>query len=229
MQETHGVLRRCPGCSREAGASWRSTGTGGAWFCSSCWDVWDRQDRPWIMASDLDLLFRRHGSDKSSVVHGYAKAYELLFAPIRKSASRLLEVGIGTTRPDAPSTMHYLLRDGVAPQYRPGASARAWRDYFPNCEVVAVDVDPATMIEGEHRITTLVGDSTSSETATTLERMYGPSTFDVVIDDGFHTAEHQIATLRVVAPGAPRRDVHHRGCEVATGGASPFSAWRGLG
>jgi len=174
---------------------------GHEWFCASCWEAWNSMEgRAWACLSPLDALFQRYGSDKSSVVHGYAKVYEALFEGIRPSVALFLEVGIGTVNPDGSSSMSYLVKNSVAPQYRPGASARAWRDYFPNAHVVSFDVDPDTMLTNEERITTYVCDSTLPETKKMLQCLHGPALFDVVIDDGDHNPDTQQLTLANLWP-----------------------------
>jgi hypothetical protein len=74
----------------------------------------------------LHEIFEKHGTDKAA--HGYARVYEPLLQSRRHSVQRVLEVGIGTMIPNAPSSM----RGCVPDDYQPGASLRAWREYFPN-------------------------------------------------------------------------------------------------
>lgn len=51
----------------------------------------------------LPELMRAHGTDKTQ--HGYDKVYEVLLAPRRCDIRAVLEIGIGTLRPEVPSTM----------------------------------------------------------------------------------------------------------------------------
>jgi hypothetical protein len=57
-------------------------------------------------------------TDKNTL-HSYLDVYEALFSPIRKSCTRILEVGV----------LH-------------GGSIDLWSKYFPNAEVVGVDPEP---------------------------------------------------------------------------------------
>lgn len=191
--------------------------TGHERFCADCWGRWNcAEGKTWAHSSDLDALLCQYGSDKSSDVHGYAKVYEGIFGHCREETCMLLEVGIGTVNPNGSSSMSYLLRDGVAPHYRPGGSARAWRDYFPNCTVVSIDVDADTMVSDEERIITHLCDSTQESTRDMLIALYGPSPFDIIIDDGDHNPDSQQATLKnlwqMVRPGGLYivEDVHWR-------------------
>lgn len=36
--------------------------------------------------------------------------------------------------------------------YRPGASLRVWRDFFPNAVIYGWDIDPSAMVYDEERI-----------------------------------------------------------------------------
>lgn len=123
----------------------------------------------------LAPLFEKHGTDK--LAHGYADFYEVLLAHRRETIGALLEIGIGTLIPNAPSSM---VGYG-GPDYRPGASLRAWRDWMPNAEIFGLDPQPDTMITDEPRITTVLGDSRVPFTVNPVWGMV-----DVIIDDGSH-------------------------------------------
>jgi hypothetical protein len=128
-------------------------------------------------------VFQKYGTDKGDL--GYAPVYEALFAHRRKLIFDLLEIGIGTVVPGVPSSMA-----GIRENYTPGASLRAWRDYFPLCRVFGMDTQEDTMFQ-EPRITTILCDSTSSKVC----RAIGHNMFNLIIDDGLHTSTAQIATL----------------------------------
>jgi hypothetical protein len=137
----------------------------------------------------LRRLFDAEGSDKG----WHANAYDIVLAPHRQSVRSLLEIGIGTLIADAPSSMVGYAAD----HYRPGGSLRAWRNYFPNAEIVGTDIQPDTQF-AEERIRTILCNSADSAE---VERCFGhEARFDVVIDDGSHEAGDQIATLRNFYP-----------------------------
>jgi len=97
-----------------------------------------------------------YGSDKGTATcdnifasgwqyHDYASIYEMFFSSMRFEIKSILEVGIGTNDPEIPSSM------GVTGS--PGASLRVWKDYFPDAEVVGIDIDDIILFK-EERITT---------------------------------------------------------------------------
>ena len=133
-------------------------------------------------------VFDRHWTDKG--VNGYADLYEALFKCVRDKVNNVLEVGIGTQIPNVLSTMA-----GYAPgHYAPGASLRAWREYFSSACIYGIDVQEDTIITSE-RIITAICDSTNEASVTATVGGWGVL-FDVIIDDGNHEKECQLQTLR---------------------------------
>lgn len=136
----------------------------------------------------LGNLFEMYGSDKH--INGYTAVYESLFLGVRPTA--LLEVGIGTMIPNVHSSMVGFAR----PNYQPGGSLRAWRDYFESADIYGIDVQPDTQFS-ETRIKTYICDSTNQEqVGDTLGKMK----FDIIIDDGSHAANDQIQTMKNLLP-----------------------------
>lgn len=141
---------------------------------------------------DIDELLNKHASDKQSQ-NSYGPIYHGLLKHLRDRPVRLLEIGIGTVIQGAYCSMY----GHDLPGYRPGASLRAWRDYFQAGTIYGIDVQPDTMILDEPRIITHLVDSTSAEAA----RAYLEGrTFDVIVDDGAHIPELQVKTLRSFFP-----------------------------
>jgi hypothetical protein len=142
--------------------------------------------------ADLARLFSAHGSDKDS--NGYSSLYSALFTHLREAPISLLEVGIGTMVPGVNSSMKGYASD----EYKPGASLRAWRDWFPNAKIRGIDVQMDCMF-WEDRIETYPVDSTDAHAC----RVWLESPlqqFDVIIDDGSHYDQHQLATLKNLWP-----------------------------
>jgi hypothetical protein len=133
-------------------------------------------------------LFRRVGTGSKGC---YAPAYEMLLRDRRESVEALLEIGIGTLDPKAPSTMF----GWADADYKPGASLRAWRDYFPRAQIFGVDIWAGTQFV-EERIRTFLCNSTDPDATAKLDI---PG-LDVIIDDGSHASEDQLATLRNFFP-----------------------------
>lgn len=117
---------------------------------------------------NLRECFDKRGSDKG-FRHGYESFYEPRFAPKRHEPLRILEIGVLS-----------------------GASLAAWLDYFPNAQVIGVDTFkrvPASSVPilSHPRVTWWGLDST--EFVPLIDEV------DVVIDDGSHKPEAQLATL----------------------------------
>ena len=82
----------------------------------------------------LEQLGERSGSDK--LTHGYLSFYEDLFAAIRARPIRLLEIGVGGfEQPDDPSFG--------------GHSLRMWRDFFPDAQIVGLDILDKSGVAGD--------------------------------------------------------------------------------
>jgi len=123
---------------------------------------------------NLFKLAELYNTDKKMADHGYVLMYENLLEEKRLTAKRILEVGFGS-----------------------GASVKMWLDYFVNAEVYCIEYfdkeytdvwkSPSTEIQ---ELNVVRGDSTKEDTWRGL-----PEDFDVIIDDGSHFPQHQIATF----------------------------------
>jgi len=136
----------------------------------------------------LATLCDRYGSDKGSLratqhpwswkPHRYTDFYESMFSHCRQSVRLVFECGLGTTNPGFANNM--------GPAGRPGASLRAWRDYFPNALICGGDID-ASILFTDERIRTFQVDQTSPSSIQRLWEAVGASGFDLIVDDGMHT------------------------------------------
>jgi hypothetical protein len=136
---------------------------------------------------DFVSLCDKYGSDKGSLLtenhpypwepHTYASLYSFLFSHCRDSFKQVLECGIGTNDPNLKSNMS---KSGM-----PGASLRVWRDFFPNAQVIGIDIDEKTMFKDD-RINTYVVDQTDVHSIRSFLNEFSKTTFDLVIDDGLH-------------------------------------------
>ena len=142
---------------------------------------------------DLARLFSCYGSDKDT--NGYSSLYASLFTHLRDAPISLLEVGVGTMVEGAASSM----RGYMADDYQPGASLRAWRDWFKNGSIHGMDVQPDCLFT-EERITTHHCDSTQEFHVRAWRQLNPTLEFDVIVDDGSHWDRHQLATLRNLFP-----------------------------
>ena len=143
--------------------------------------------------SSLHRVVDQYKTDKT--INGYTDLYYCLFQPYRHEVKNILEIGIGTVICGAPSTMYGQDMYDL-PGYRPGASLRTFRDWFPNATVYGIDIQPDTQFT-EDRIVTMLGDSTDKSQVDRCmeEKGITPGFFDIIIDDGLHTQAANLATI----------------------------------
>lgn len=134
-------------------------------------------------AEVLKNLFGKYGSDKSNE-HEYHYIYGSLFAK-PESVTSVLEIGIGTNNTTIPSNM--------GESGKPGASLRAFRDYFSNANVYGADIDKHILFEDD-RIKTFFVNQLAQRTLDDLGKLTEDS-FDLIIDDGLHQPSANIAVL----------------------------------
>jgi len=134
-------------------------------------------------AEKLRCLFDNYGSDKSTD-HEYHYIYGSLFKN-EETVRSVLEIGLGTNDIYKPSNMG---TDG-----KPGASLRAFRDFFTNANVYGADIDKRILFE-ENRIKTFYVDQTDQKTLHVLGKATEES-FDLIIDDGLHSPNANLAVL----------------------------------
>ncbi len=141
-------------------------------------DTEDRQNA----AVRLKQLLDQYGSDKASS-HNYHLLYGAILDPAM--AASVLEIGLGTNNFNVVSNMG---REG-----KPGASLRAFRDFLPNAQIYGADVD-RDILFSEDRITTYFVDQTDINSFDALGAAL-PADFDLIIDDGLHSPNANLATL----------------------------------
>jgi len=115
------------------------------------------------------------GTDKEGA-HAYADAYERHLGHLRHRPIKLLEIGVG----------------GYADPDSGGESLRMWKAFFPQAEIIGIDIHDKTSL-AEERITVLKGDQSDLAFITDVGTRFGP--FDVVIDDGSHVCSHVVASF----------------------------------
>ena len=132
---------------------------------------------------ELKRKFNDYGSDKAGI-HNYYLIYGCVLNDTH-SIDSLMEIGLGTNNTDIPSNM--------GPKGKPGASLRAFRDFLPNANIYGADVDKRVLFT-EDRIKTFYVNQTDPKTFEDLNS-YIPDELDVIIDDGLHAPNANIATL----------------------------------
>ena len=142
----------------------------------------------------LNSLFDLYGSDKGTNnmtlakpyvwnSHTYGDYYSRLFDHCVENISNVFECGLGTNDTNIPSNM--------GKHGKPGASLRAWRDYFPKANIYGGDIDKNILFE-EERIKTFYVDQMKRETIKNLWDQINIDNFDLIIEDGLHTFEAAI-------------------------------------
>lgn len=125
---------------------------------------------------NLDQIFERHGSDKSTANgwHGYSRVYEPLFEPMRNKPIRLLEIGVSF-----------------------GASIKSWLYYFPSASIAGVDVANDFKCD-DKRYVFAQGDQGNRAFWDSFNPFLAPWT--ICIDDGPHTIGHQTRSFDALWP-----------------------------
>lgn len=151
----------------------------------------------------LCLIMKKHKSDKAWH-HNYTKIYDYLFNKIKDNKMNILEIGIGSIDENVPSSMKSTQMERLynkydIQNYKPGASLRGWEEYFKNSNIYGLDIDKKAMLKSD-RIKTDVVDSTNFNQVNNYLKKNDCNIFDIIIDDGLHTSEGQIATLKNFFP-----------------------------
>lgn len=130
------------------------------------------------MTTELCNLMKQHGSDKGADWHNYTEVYSRLFENLQDSITNLFELGIGSANTAIASHMKS--------NYKPGGSLRGWREFFPNAQIYAADIDK-DILQPEERITKFYVDQTNADIVKEMWSQVGEDNFDIIIDDGLHT------------------------------------------
>lgn len=122
--------------------------------------------------------------------HTYTPEYDKLLSPLRNDTKLLLEIGIGNIP---------LMKGLTAADYKPGASLRMWRDYFPNAQIIGCDILANVQFE-ENRIKTFITDQSNVDSLNTLiknVKAYQPEP-DIILDDGSHEEQHMVTSFKTL-------------------------------
>jgi len=123
--------------------------------------------------SELDAVGLKYLTDKASNLHDYLRAYDFFFQKWRHDRFRLLELGIFK-----------------------GGSLGMWAEYFPNADIIGVDIKEEKRELATDRIAVEIGDAGDAGTLEALGR-YEPR---IIIDDASHQWEHQLTAFFTLFP-----------------------------
>jgi len=140
--------------------------------------------------AELRTIFDSHGSDKGSK-HQYDIVYANITKEMRSQKISILEIGIGTNNTDIPSNMGKV---GI-----PGASLRAWREYFPQAQITGCDVDHRILVT-EDRIKSYKLDQTDDRSWDLFVHRLQGERFDLIVDDGLHAPFPNLMTVKRALP-----------------------------
>lgn len=135
--------------------------------------------------TQLCEIMNRNLSDKGNGHHNYTKLYDHLFSFFRHEKLNILEIGVGSIDPNIPSNMS---GGDLGLYYKPGASIRGWREYFPNSEIYCCDIDNSILDFQDSQIHGFFLDQTNDYilNAVANEGIIKDVKFDIIIDDGLH-------------------------------------------
>src|SRR5215467_6893713 len=127
-------------------------------------------------ANPLAQYFYNNPGPAMTKWHHYFEIYHRHFARFRGQSPVVVEVGVWK-----------------------GGSLPMWHHYFgPGCQVVGIDIDPATRRFETEGTTILIGDQSDRHfLASVRERV---PRIDVFIDDGGHTMQQQVVTFEEMYP-----------------------------
>jgi len=133
----------------------------------------------------LSSLLIKYKSDKSINVniqtknnlHNYSDYYDDLFYHNRHNIKKVFECGVGS------QSLSY--DDAMEKEFNPGASLRAWRDYFVNADIYGADIDKKILFN-ENKIKTFYVDQENKDSILEMWKNINQSNFDLIIDDGKH-------------------------------------------
>lgn len=140
---------------------------------------------------DFSYYFTKYATDKHPT---YTPVYNDYFGPRRNDCVNLLEIGIGTLGPGDSSMGAW--KNLYRSEYKPGASLRAFKEYFQNGKIYGIDIQPDCVVE-EDRIKTFLFDARNKNLC---DEHLLDIKFDFIIDDSDHHADSQIKTFENMFP-----------------------------
>jgi lipopolysaccharide biosynthesis glycosyltransferase/predicted O-methyltransferase YrrM len=137
--------------------------------------------------SELCILGKKYNVDKSPFFgnHTYTPEYHNLLKDKKNTIEKVLEIGIGNIP---------LMKNLTNNNYKPGASLRMWRDYFPKANIFGCDI-LLDVLFNEERIMTFQTDQNNEISINNLISNIG-NNIDLIIDDGSHIQEHMITSFK---------------------------------
>jgi cephalosporin hydroxylase len=121
---------------------------------------------------DFEWMFRHHVGRRVDKWRHYFHIYDRHFDRWRGKSPRVLEIGVDH-----------------------GGSLQLWKHYFGDgARIVGLDIDPQCAMYAESQIEIRIGNQSDIALLKTLGQ------FDIVIDDGSHRLQDQLASFEVLWP-----------------------------
>jgi cephalosporin hydroxylase len=127
---------------------------------------------------DLQEIGLKYGTDKSRHQHAgitYLTRYQPHLEQMREASINILEIGV-----------------------LGGKSIKMWRDYFPNANIIGLDIDPTCKKEESERIEIFIGSQDDVNIKNNIQNKYG--NLNIVIDDGSHVNQFTFASFELYWP-----------------------------
>ncbi len=149
----------------------------------------------------------KYGGNFTSICHEYTPIYWDLMGAARHVNCNVLEIGINA-----------------------GCSLRMWAEFLPNGKIYAIDNDQgyvnAVNDWGDPRIRAARADQNNTSDLSCALHEFGPSTYDLIVDDGSHEPPHQITSLVHLLPYLAKNGLYvvediHPGHHFAIAGRVP--------
>ena len=165
---------------------------------------------PYVFKTELCNLFYKYGADKCPAIrHSYSPEYYTLLKEYKSQFTDILEIGVGNDcqlRYSDKFAKIQISSDSIdwVFEYIPGASLRAWRDFFTDANVYGIDIDKNVLFE-EERIKCFYADQSKEEelenTIRDIEKYTNNKNqkFDLIVDDGSHIISHMILSFKILS------------------------------
>lgn len=113
--------------------------------------------------------------------HIYSKFYNDQFFPIRKEIKLIFECGIGD------KTEKKI--------FKPGASLKVWRDFFPNANIYGGDINKNILFKSS-KIRTYHVNQVDKLSILKMWKKIKRNNFDIIVDDGLHNYKANITFFK---------------------------------
>ena len=127
----------------------------------------------------LSEISKKYPTDKDFTHNYYNSVYEKFLSPIRNEVKLVCEIGVGGFWKEVG--------------WVPGNSLKVWRDYFPNAQVLGLDIVLHEDISGKDRIRLDWLDQSKRDLV--IEYSNKLKDYDLIIDDGSHNVFDQQITF----------------------------------